>query len=760
MLLKTVVRALLAALLYLPYSVIAQPDYIGEQQCQSCHQAESQQWQGSHHQQAMQIADDSSVLGDFSGVSFSKEGVTTRFFKDQGRFMVNTDGANGEMQDFEISYVFGVFPLQQYMVKFPGGRIQVLDIAWDTRDASEGGQRWYSLHPNDKISAGDVLHWTGPNLNWNYMCADCHSTNLQKNYDSKSDSYKTSWSEMNVSCEACHGPGSAHQSWAQSAEQGKPEELENKGLTVLLDEREGVTWPRDETSGLPHRSRPNTERKEIEVCARCHSRRGQLSEDFVPGQPFMNAYHPALLTDGLYYADGQMQDEVYVWGSFRQSKMYQAGVSCSDCHNPHSGELKAPQQQVCAQCHAPATYASPKHHFHEADSPGGNCIACHMPATTLMGVDERNDHSFRIPRPDLSASLGMPNACTQCHLGKTANWGADSLQKWYGRQPKGYQQFALALTAARIGERSAAARLQALAMNPGQAGIARATAFSEMGNQLDQASLIAIQQGLNDEDPLVRQGALSGLESAPMQYRIMALPSVWDDVLAVRIQAARMLASYPADQLRADRKEKLDTVLAEYIQTQQFNGERPESQLNLGSLYQELGRLDEAEHAYRLALQRQPQFVPAYVNLAQLLGSLGRVEDATAVYQQGLEQVPEDSAASLYHAQGLAQVRQKQMAAALLSLQKAAELDALNQRYQYVYAVALQSAGQLDSAIAVLQRVLQQSPGSIDILYALATFSRDAGQHEAALDYALKLQTLLPDDPQIKQLVTSLQSSN
>lgn len=743
-----------SVLMLLSTSGFAAPEYIGETACRSCHQAESEQWNGSHHQLAMQEANDESVLADFNRTRFSKDGVVSTFFVDQGRYMVNTDGPDGSLQDFEITYVFGVYPLQQYMVKFPQGRVQVLDIAWDTRSKIEGGQRWYSLHPDERIPAGDILHWTGPNMNWNYMCADCHSTNLQKNYDAEVKSYQTSWSEINVSCEACHGPGSAHQDWA---EKGEDTAQADKGLTVLLDERVGVSWLINSDTKLPERSHANTARKEIQVCARCHSRRSQLSDDFLPGQPFMNAFHPATLTDGLYYSDGQMQDEVYVWGSFRQSKMYETGVSCSDCHNPHSTKLKAPGEQVCYQCHAPQTYASEKHHFHSPDSEGGNCISCHMPPSTLMGVDERNDHSFRIPRPDLSVLAGTPNACAQCHLGQTANWAVDRLKDWYGVQPKGHQQFAPALLASRIGDISAAQRLQALAMNPNQPGIARATAFSEMAAWQDQQSLMLIQQGLNDVDPLVRQGALSGLENAPMQYRIMALPAVWDEVRSIRIQAARMLAAYPADQLRKDRLDKLNGVLEEYIQTQLFNAERPESQINLGTLYFEQGKAVAAEQAYRNALELQPQFIPAYVQLAQMLAGQGRQKEAMAIYQAGLAAVPDLDSAPLYHALGLSQVRQKEMESALASLARAAELDAMNQRYQYVYAVALQSAGELDQAIAVLERVLARSPGEVDILYALVTFNRDAERREAALEYAMKLQLLLPENPQIKQLMDSLQ---
>jgi predicted CXXCH cytochrome family protein len=753
--LNFLVRCLFALIFCAPVPLLFAAEYIGEEGCQACHQEEYQAWQGSDHQLAMQVADKNTVLGDFSHITFSKDGITTTFFTDQNRIMVNTEGPDGKLQDYQISHVFGVYPLQQYMVKFPKGKIQVLDIAWDSRPLEQGGQRWFSLHPDEIIPAGDILHWTGPNLNWNYMCADCHSTNLQKNFDLATENYDTTWTDISVSCEACHGPGSEHKAWADTVAAGGEYKIENKGLTVSLDERQGVEWHTDSKTGLPVRSLANNSRAEIQVCARCHSRRSQLSDDFVPGQPFMNAYHPALLTEGLYYADGQMQEEVYVWGSFRQSKMYQAGVSCSDCHDPHAADLKLPGEQVCYQCHAPDRYASKEHHFHEPESEGASCVECHMPATTFMGIDKRNDHAFRIPRPDVSVSQGTPNACNQCHRVQKAEWSLEQLKKWYGSTPRGYQDYAGTLSAARLATIDAPGFLQQLAMDVNQPGIARATAFSQLGAGLNQNSLMLIQQGLNDEDPLVRQGALTALETAPPEQRILALPAVWDEVRSVRIQAARLMAAYPAGQLREDRQAKLDSVIEEYVQSQKFVGERPEAQLNLASLHQDRQQFVEAELAYRKALQLQAQFVPAYVNFAHMLSGLGREIEAANLLSAGIDEVAES--ADLYHALGLSKIRQQQTANAINDLARATSLAPESRRYQYVYAIALQSVGDIDKALEVLQASLERNPSDLEVLYALVTFNRDAGRKPSALKYAKQLQSMLPENPDITKLVQSLQ---
>jgi len=184
--------------------------YVGVESCSGCHEEQYRAWRGSHHDLAMQHATPATVLGDFSGVEFENYGVTSTFLEGNGTYFVRTDNASGELQEFPVKFVFGVTPLQQYLIEFPGGRLQSLPIAWDTRDADEGGQRWFHLYADEYISHTDLLHWTGREQNWNYQCAECHSTNLQKNYSVDSDSFDTTWSEINVACEACHGPGSRH----------------------------------------------------------------------------------------------------------------------------------------------------------------------------------------------------------------------------------------------------------------------------------------------------------------------------------------------------------------------------------------------------------------------------------------------------------------------------------------------------------------------------------------------------------------------
>jgi predicted CXXCH cytochrome family protein len=350
-------------------AAVMPPTFVGSQACAGCHADATKAWTGSQHARAMQEATEQNVLGDFADRRFEHRGSSAVFSRRDGKFFVRTDGPDGKAADFEIRYTFGVEPLQQYLIELPGGRLQALTVAWDI-----AGKRWFSLYPNETVPAHDELHWTRRQQNWNFMCADCHSTNLRKNYDAATDTFATAWSEIHVGCESCHGPGSNHVVWA-----AKPDGDPRKGLTVILDERAGVRWAMDAKTGNSTRSKLRDADKEIEVCAQCHARRAQIAEGYHAGKPLLDHYVPTLLVEHAYHADGQQRDEVYNWGSFLQSKMYRQGVTCSDCHDPHSGHLKAAGNALCAQCHSPEKYAAKTHHFHAAGSEGAHCVNCHMP---------------------------------------------------------------------------------------------------------------------------------------------------------------------------------------------------------------------------------------------------------------------------------------------------------------------------------------------------------------------------------------------
>jgi Tfp pilus assembly protein PilF len=726
-----------------PPAVMPPPTFVGSKACGDCHHEELKRWIGSHHQLAMQPAADGSVLGNFSGATIPNAGITSTFFRRGEKLMVRTDGSDGALHDYEIEFTFGVAPLQQYLIAMPGGRLQALGIAWDSRSRERGGRRWFFLNPDRKIPASDPLHWTGIDQTWNYMCADCHSTNVRKNYDAKSRPYATTYAEIAVGCEACHGPGSNHLAWA--GKRGDWNKLgANEGLTIALDERRDANWLVDPATGNPRRSAPRASEREIQMCARCHARRGQLHEDYVHGQPVGDDYRVALLDEDLYFPDGQIKGEVYEYGSFIQSRMFHAGVTCSDCHEPHSLKLRADGNNVCLQCHLPQKYDSPKHHFHQVGSAGARCVECHMPTRTYMIVDERRDHSIRIPRPDQSVKLGTPNACNQCHVDKTAQWAAHALSKWFAHPPDGVQRFAEALNVGEQGGPGAQHALAGLVVDGSQPDIARATALSLMPGYAPAPADPSSRSGTIDDSALVRRAAGQSLSESNLDESAVALaPLLKDPVRAVRLEAANVLAGAPPNVLSGDLASAFDQAIDEYIAAQELNADRPEALLNLGALFARQGSFDQAEAELKSALALDPSFAPAAVNLADLYRALGREAEGEASLRKALQRNPND--ATLLHALGMSLVRQKQNEKALGFFAAAWRIEPANARYAYVYAVALNDAGRTNAAIQTLASAIRAHPYDRDSLAALASFCNRVGEPAKASIYAQRLAQLEPE---------------
>ena len=719
--------------------------YIGSEACAGCHQAEFAEWRQSQHAKAMQHASAQTVLGDFDDARFEYNGITTRFFMRNGKHYANTDGPDGKLADFEIAYTFGLDPMQQYLVVFPDGRLQALSIAWDTRPQAQGGQRWFHLQPDEKVDFKDELHWTKRTQNWNFMCADCHSTDVRKNYDAAGNTFKTTWQEISVGCEACHGPGSRHAMAPASS-------LQDSGLSVDFIERNGVDWVLDPATGNAHRSRPRETETELQVCAQCHSRRGQIADGYRPGMPFHDFYREAVLEPGLYHHDGQQLDEVYISGSFAQSKMNHAGVTCSDCHNPHTGGLRAEGNAVCAGCHLPAKYDIENHHRHPPGTLGAQCANCHMPETTYMVIDPRRDHSMRIPRPDLSVAHGTPNACNACHRENDAAWAAQQIAQWTGgRTPHGYQTFTPAYAAAAGNAVDAQARLGNVATDPTTPGIARAGALTRLQRLPGRSLEFVAGKNLTDPDPLVRRAAVESLADLPAERRLPLLaPLLEDKVRTVRIEAASALAGAMAGATPAQQS-AFDKAAAEFIAAQRFNADTAEARTTLGSFLANLGRTQEAEQQLKAAIALDPAFVGAYANLADLYRVLGRDAEGEGLLLEALRRAP--SSAELQHTHGLLLVRLDRKPEALAAFARAAKLAPGNARFAYVHAVALDSAGNSKAALAEIRRVLPLNPRDTELLIAAATFSRNAGDFKAMQGYLQELINANPGDPQINDFV-------
>ncbi len=707
--------------------------------CAECHEGEFNVWLGSHHDLAMQPATDETVLGDFDDATFTHFGVASRFFRDGEKFMVRTEGPDGKQGDFEVKFTFGVEPLQQYLIEFPGGRLQCLTIAWDT-----GEKHWYHLYPNERIEADDPLHWTSWSQRWNLMCAQCHSTNLRKAYDAENGTYRTAWDEIDVSCQACHGPAAEHVAWARILpEDYTPRRGEHK---LVVDFKAGDA------------------RYQVDQCAPCHSRRSQISPRRLHGRPLADNFSVSTLREGLYHADGQILDEVYVYGSFLQSRMYARGVRCTDCHDPHSLDLKAEGNAVCTSCHQMSPplqfptlpkkdYDSPRHHSHDAGGEGAECVSCHMPSRTYMVVDPRRDHSFRIPRPDLSVKLGTPNACNDCHDDKPASWALEAVERWYG--PREWEtHYAEVIAAGREQKPDARESLAALAADLTEPNIVRATALDLLqGYGLE--GLQAKAMSTTDENDLVRLNAVIGLEALPLDERLAALRPLLDDpVRAVRMEAARALASMPPQAFEDEDKARLDAALDEYRETQLANADTPGARFNLALLAASLGDNEEAERRYREALAIEPGFLPAQLNLATLYNQQGRNEEAEEILRKAIEQAPDNG--ELRYSLGLLLAEENRLDEAARALEKAAELMPSRARVRYNYALALQHLGRRGKAEDELIRAHDADPTDPSIVNALVVFYVQQGRLEPAEYYAMKLVKLLPNQPGPREMLEQI----
>jgi tetratricopeptide (TPR) repeat protein len=706
----------------------ARATYVGGDQCRRCHEQQMALWTGSDHDLAMDHARPDTVLGDFDDAQFTHFDTTSRFFRRGEKYFVLTDGPDGTMQEFEVLYVFGVYPLQQYLVPLPGGRLQALPTAWDVK-----GKRWFHLYPNEPIEHDDQLHWTGPLQNWNYMCADCHSTNLRRNFDVKTNTYHTTWSEIDVSCETCHGPGSLH---------------------VDIADRKWFFWDRRRGYALPDfksaRARADN-RMEIETCAPCHARRRIVDDRWEGGSPLMDHYLPELMDGPLYYADGQILEEDYEYGSFTQSKMYHNDVACSNCHDPHSlhvkysvidaesGRPKVVDNRVCGQCHVPATYDTPRHHHHpDATQPGWLCVDCHMPPTTYMVVDPRRDHSMLIPRPKLTIDLGIPNACNGCHhdeaKGETPYWALEKTRQWYGtrREPP---HFAYAIDGGRKGQPKAEDLLDAVTRRKDLSAMVRASAISLLSQYPN--GWAAATTGLTDPEPLVRATAVRAMDAefvprAQIERRLP--PLLHDPLRAVRTEAARVLAGFSPGDLRPADRIAFDRALQEYLDGLMTVRDQPGSHVAMALVYSKSGQTDKAEQAYRTAIGIRPDAdsIPARVNLAVMLSEQGKFAAAADEFLRTLELASAERASADRHLQQLPELRQQLAAMPSESPEHGAlqaRVAALETRQQ-----------QVDS----LDRLLGETQYSLGLMWAEAEQLPRAAEHLAAA------ARLLPRSPRVR----------
>ncbi len=715
--------------------------FVGRESCIECHQDEYNSWKGSDHDLAMDTATDETVLGDFNNVEFERDGFVSRMYKKDGKFYVHTRGPGGKPGDFQIAYTFGYRPLQQYLVPFEDGRLQCLQITWDTDK-----KRWYhlsdSVHNGEIIKPDDWLYWTNNGQNWNGMCAECHSTNLRKNYNPQTHVFHTTWSEIDVSCEACHGPASRHLKWAELPVEKKNHDS-NCGLVV-------------KTSNIsPDRLTGQ--------CAYCHARRSSFGDFIHPRSDIFNIINPQLPVEPYYYVDGQILEEDYVYSSFTQSKMYMNNVKCTDCHDVHSLKVKyGGENKLCEQCHVKADYDTPGHHFHKYPGEPGNpivldngkrvievgegskCINCHMPGKYFMGVDFRRDHSMRIPRPDLSKKLGTPNACnSQCHTDKSAEWAAGFTEKWYGlkKRPQFGEVFAKAIE----GDISSVDELKNIAIDKLNPPIIRAAATMYLGRYPVQKSFDLIKEMLNDPDPMIRNEAVKSFPGVPWgEYAGYLSPLLNDSTRLVRISATAALSAVPAGYIDSGTRIILEKDIEEYIETMNYSADFAGSRHNLGNLYSNIGDDEKAEENYKEAIRIDNLFYPAKINLAMLYNRKGDNNKAEILLKDVIKNHPE--LPDTYYSLGLLTAEKGDYEAAAEYLKKASELMPDRSRVHYNLALALQYLKRMPEAEKAFLKAWKLDPENGSYISALVGFYLNTGNKSEARKYLVDWIKIHPGD--------------
>ena len=732
-------------------SMEMQAGFVGKETCIECHKVEYDLWIGSDHDLAMDHANDSTVLGDFNDAVFIQKDREHKFYRRDGKFLVYTEGPEGKMEEFEITYVFGHYPLQQYLVPFEGGRLQTLALTWDVVK-----QEWYhmadTVYSGQEIPPDDWLHWTRLGQNWNGMCADCHSTNLKKGYDFEKEAFSTTWSEIDVSCEACHGPSSEHLKWANLPELARPEHT-NYGLVV-------------QTSNI-------TSRRYVDLCARCHTRRSALKDYDFKWFDLLDHMIPELVREPSYYPDGQILEEDYVFGSFTQSRMYMEGVQCNDCHNVHSGKRILEGNALCLQCHRGDVYDTYDHHFHKYEGQsnlevvdefgieqpvgsGARCINCHMPGRYYMGVDYRRDHSFRIPRPDLSGELGTPNACNQCHANESIPWAKKSLADWYGKKRRPH--YGIALAEGHRGAPDAYERLAALVSDDLYPPIVRATALSLIGENYPDSGMVLMKNALKDIESQIRYAAVRFYPLNGMDQVNDLLPVLNDPVRAVRFEAAVRLSIVPREQLPKTKWKALDEALLEYKHAMQYSGDFAASRHNLGNYYQNNGMADSAVVNYLAALRIDDHFYPAKVNLSMVYNSLGKNDKAEILLRDVVKNHPEVTDAS--YSLGLLLAEMQKYDESVIYLEEAAGKIPDRPRIFYNLGLIYQFLGEQNKAQKNLMRCLELEPRNFDFLFAMADHFIKKEDYDAARPFAEDILNYYPDNQTGRELLNVINRGN
>ncbi len=688
--------------------------YAGSAACAGCHPEQFADWRHSHHGLAERPLDPALDLSAFDPPQSFRAGtaVTTASTED-GVCLVESPGFDGNTGPWPVVRVIGETPLRQFLVDAGGGRLQTLEASFDP-----AAGEWFNVCGEEDRRFGEWGHWTGRGMNWNSMCASCHNTRLRKNYRPESDTYETAMAEMSVSCESCHGPMKDHVEWR---------------LAYPESEEPDPTLRRQTVEQISH------------SCAACHSRRSELSGDFVPGDSYFDHHSPAIPdASEIYFADGQVREENYVFGSFLSSRMHAAGVHCLDCHQPHSAKLNLPGNELCLRCHQGNYPNSPvieaaAHTFHAPDSAGSLCVNCHMPETVYMQRDPRRDHAFTIPDPLLTKELGIPNACNRCHSDQSAGWALAAVEKWYGERMERPTR-ERARTVARARRADPAAREPLLEMlraadPPFWQGVAAELSGPWLADpEFAPALYAALQHPL----PLVRGAAARSLDSLARE----GVPGALSALETALEDPSRMVRVHSAYALRTT-VDPASTAGKELLQYFDHIADQPTGQAQRGSYLYARGDMTGAAEAFGKAVKWDPGSAAFRHELAVILSSTNRSREAVEQLEEAVRLEPENAEFQYKLALGWNELGDLNRTVA--ALRQAVQLDPVHDRAWYNLGLAFNEAGKPDDALEALQRAGQANPTDPRIPQAVSAVLGSQGRtEEAALarQMSLRLEAL------------------
>jgi tetratricopeptide (TPR) repeat protein len=713
--------------------------YAGSASCKECHETAYQGWKDSNHglaERELRMDMDEKVFSPRRTLGHA--GIVSETFLDaDGVAKVITRGFKGERKAYRVERVIGHDPLRQFLIPAPGGRLQTCDVSYDPNK-----DELFDVFGSDTRQPGDWGHWTGQGMNWNAMCAACHNTRLRKNYEPQTNSYHTTMAEMTVGCEACHGPMKDHVEWQDNPPPGySKDDLENNKKLGLSDPT----------------ARRFTKPQMMETCAQCHSRRTEITGDMVPGEPYFD--HFALsLTDGtdLWYPDGQVRDENYVYSSFLSSRMHHKGVTCGDCHEPHSNKRLIPGNMLCMRCHMggtdpPAPVIVPETHSPcTPGTPGHDCTSCHMPQTTYMQRHPRRDHGFTIPDPLLTREYGIPNACNRCHTDKSTDWAVEQADKFYGEKlDRPTRHRAILIARARRGEPEARDGLLRMLASE-EIAAWRATACHLMMRWvMDPAVTNALIARLEDSSPLVREAAARTLVHLARNNHAearAALEKLLDDeIRSVRVAAAWALVD------TLDLTSKAGRELSHMLD---INSDQPTGRMQLSQFAYLRGDSAAAIRQIRKAIEWDPNSPPFHHDLAILLNATGDNAGAIQALRDAIKLDPDEG--EYHYKLALALAEKGDIAASAAELEKAVALDASNARAWYNLGLAYSSMNRPQEAIDTLRQGEAADPSDAAIPYARATIHARLGQRDQAIEAATRALQARPDFPEAIQLIRSL----